>query len=160
MTNKVSNAAEEAKDVSSHSKLRGEQTVLMHVRERQKRNKPHFVRQESWRYKRVSPSWRRPRGKDSKMRLKKKGRPKSVEVGYRSPRLVRGFHPSGFEEKLVHNIKDLKNVNQNQVVRIGHTVGFAKKSKISEKAKELGVHILNIHGVDENEPKESKKTGV
>ena len=94
------------------------------------------------------------------MRLKKKGRPKSVEVGYRSPRLVRGFHPSGFKEKLVHNVKDLENVNQNQVVRIGHTVGFAKKSKISEKAKELGVHILNIHGVDEGEPKESKKTGV
>ena len=94
------------------------------------------------------------------MRLKKKGWPKSVDVGYRSPKMVRGFHPSGFEEKLVHNIKDLENVKPKQVVRIGHTVGFAKKSKIAEKAKELGLHVLNIHGVDVNEPEESKKTSV
>jgi large subunit ribosomal protein L32e len=159
MTNNVSNNMGEAKDVPIPSNL-GEQTILMRVRERQKRNKPHFVRQESWRYKRVSPSWRRPRGKDSKMRLKKKGRPKSVEVGYRSPRLVRGFHPSGFKEKLVHNIKDLEKVDQNQVVRIGHTVGFAKKSKISERAKELGFRVLNIHGVGVGEPEESKETSV
>ncbi|MFH0748458.1 MAG: 50S ribosomal protein L32e [Candidatus Bathyarchaeota archaeon] len=134
--------------------------TLLRIRERQKRKKPHFVRQESWRYKRVSPSWRRPKGIDSKMRLKKKGRPKSVEVGYRSPKAVRGFHSSGFEERLVHNVKDLEKVTPKQVIRIGHTVGLAKKAKIVEKAKELGFRVLNVRGVDRSELEESKKTGV
>ena len=133
---------------------------LLHIREKQKRKKPKFVRQESWRYKRLGLSWRRPKGLDSKMRLKKGGVPKSVGIGYRSPRLVRGFHPSGFEEKPVHNLKDLEKVELNQLVRIGHTVGSRKRLKILEKANELGLHVLNSRGVVIDEFAESKKTSV
>ncbi len=141
---------EENKEVpSNYSDLGEEYATLLRTRVRQKSKKPHFTRQESWRYKRVATSWRRPRGIDSKMRLKLKGRPKLVSVGYRSPKLVRGFHPSGFEEKLIFNIKDLEKVEPKQVVRIGHTVGLAKKIKIAEKAKELGLRVLNARGVEE-----------
>ena len=160
MANTILNDAEKKKEVSSPRKSGGDYKVLLRVRERQKRKKPHFVRQESWRYKRVHPSWRRPKGIDSSMRLKKKGRPKSVSVGYRSPRAVRGFHSSGFKEELVHNVKDLEKVNSNQVVRIGHTVGLAKKVRIIEKARELGFRVLNMSGVDLGEFEESKKTSV
>ena len=135
-----------------------EHEPLLRVRARQKKKKPHFARQESWRYKRLSTSWRRPKGIDSAMRLKRHGRPKSVNVGYRSPRLVRGFHPSGFEEKLVHTLRDLENVNQKQVIRIGHTVGRVKRLKIIERARELGLHVLNKRGVDLDELEESEKT--
>ena len=137
-----------------------ENSALLRVREEQKRKKPNFIREESWRYKRIGSSWRRPKGIDSKMRLKLKNRPKNVEVGYRSPRAVRGFHPSGFEEKLVFTVKDLDETDLSQVVRIGHTVGAKKRLKIVEKAEELGLRVLNARGVGTGEPEESKKTGV
>ena len=116
---------------------------MLSLRETLKRKKPDFVRQESWRYKRLKPVWRRPKGLDSKMRLKQKGWPKSVSVGYRSPRSVRGFHPSGFEEMIVYNAKDLEGVGPNQAARISHTVGKRKRVEIIDKAEELKIFVLN-----------------
>ncbi len=135
-------------------------SVLLRAREKQKLRKPNFIREESWRYKRVDSSWRRPKGIDSRMRLKLKDRPKNVEVGYRSPRAVRGFHPSGFEERIVFTVKDLDEVGADQVVRIGHTVGSKKRLQIVERAEELGLRILNARGVGSDELKESEKTGI
>jgi large subunit ribosomal protein L32e len=130
-----------------------------HIHETSKNRRPKFLRQESWRYKRLNSSWRKPKGIDSKMRVKKKGWPKSVEVGYRSPRNIRGLHPSGFEEVIIYNVNDLEKINLGNVARIGHTVGLKKRSRIVERAKELKIHILNPRGVGEVEPKESEKTG-
>jgi large subunit ribosomal protein L32e len=114
------------------------------VRKTLKAKKPDFVRQESWRYKRVKSSWRRPRGIDSKMRVQKKGWPKSVDTGYRSPKAVRGLHPSGFEEVIVHTMKDLGGINAHkQAARIAHTVGKRKRATIIEKAEALKIHVLN-----------------
>jgi large subunit ribosomal protein L32e len=49
---------------------------LVKKREMVKKRKPEFRRQESWRYKRVGESWRRPKGLDSKMRKEVKGWPR------------------------------------------------------------------------------------
>ena len=73
-----------------------------------KLRRPEFVRQESWRYVRLKPNWRKPRGKDSKMRLQVKGWPPLVKVGYRTPRKYRGLHPSGYKEVLVYRPEDLE----------------------------------------------------
>jgi len=35
---------------------------LLSMREKVSSRKPNFVRQESWRYKRISESWRKPKG--------------------------------------------------------------------------------------------------
>lgn len=113
------------------------------IRKTLKAAKPDFNRLESWRYKRVKSSWRKPRGIDNHMRLKKKGWPKSVDIGYRSPKTVRGFHPSGFEEVIVYNVKDLEKINSNQAIRIGHTVGDKKRANIIERANELKIFVLN-----------------
>ena len=77
------------------------------------------------------------------MRIKKKGWPKSVSVGYRSPKSIRGFHPSGFEEVIIYNTKDLEGVNPSQAARIGHTVGKRKRVEIIERAEELKIFVLN-----------------
>ena len=151
MADKKIDTDEKIEETSRSVKFGVERLALLRVRSRQKNKKPHFVRQESWRYKRVAASWRRPKGIDSKMRLKLRGRPKSVAVGYRSPKLVRGFHPSGFKEVLVHNVKDLEKFDPENVVRIGHTVGSSKKIRIVERAKELNLRVLNAHGVDISE---------
>ena len=141
-------------------KISAEKERLLHVRRVQKSKKPDFARMESWRYKRLKPSWRKPRGRDNHMRKKKGGWPKSVEVGYRSPKNVRGLHPSGFEEVIVYNPKDLEKVNSKNVVRIWHTVGLRKRLMIIERAKELTLRILNPRGVGEGEPEESEENGI
>jgi len=123
------------------------------LRERIKSKRPQFRRQEAWRYKRLSgkkEKWRKAEGIDSKMRLKKKGWPKSPEIGYRGPKKVRNFHPSGYEEVLVFNVDGLDNVDpKSQVVRIAHTVGAKKRVEISTRAEEKGVRILNPRIVKE-----------
>ena len=133
---------------NQRGKLTREQALAL--RERMKRKKPRFRRQESWRYKRVTEVWRRPDGVDSKMRVKAKGWPKSAEVGYRGPKAARYLHPSGYSEVLVRNVDDVDRVNpETQVIRIAHTVGAKKRVEISARAKEKGVRVLN--------PKEEEK---
>ncbi len=117
---------------------------LLELRKEMARRRPEFIRQESWRYKRIKPSWRRPRGIDSKMRMEVKGWPKRVKVGYRGPKAVRGLHPSGYKEVLVHNIKELEKLDpETEAARIAHTVGARKRKEILERAKELGIKVLN-----------------
>ncbi|MEM3824049.1 MAG: 50S ribosomal protein L32e, partial [Candidatus Bathyarchaeia archaeon] len=93
------------------------------LRERIKKKKPAFVRQESWRYIRLKENWRKPKGIDNKMRKKVKGWPATVNVGYRGPKAARGLHPSGYKEVLVYNTEDLKEIDpKTQAIRIAHTV--------------------------------------
>jgi len=114
-----------------------------------KSKKPKFRRQESWRYKRVSEVWRKPDGVDSKMRRKKKGWPKSVEVGYRGPKAARGLHPSGYAEVLIRTVDDVDKVNpKTQAIRIAHTVGARKRIEITARARERGIRILNPREVE------------
>ncbi|WP_297536052.1 50S ribosomal protein L32e, partial [Thermococcus sp.] len=85
-----------------------------------------------------------PKGIDSKMRLKKKGKPRSPSIGWSSPKAVRGLHPSGYEEVLVHNLKELEKLDPTrQVARIAGTVGARKRELIIARAKELGIKVLN-----------------
>ena len=123
-----------------------EKARLLRVRAKLKRKKPRFLRQEWWRYKKFKndPKWRRPKGIDSKMRLKKKGKPRSPSIGWSSPRLVRGLHPSGYEEVLVHNVKELEKIDPTrQAARIAGTVGARKRELILSRARELGIKVLN-----------------
>lgn len=119
------------------------------LRKRLKSKKPKFRRQESWRYKRVSEIWRKPRGMDSKMRKKKKGWPKSVEIGYRGPKAARGLHPSGYIEVLIHTVDDVEKVNpKTQAIRIAHTVGARKRIEITARSGEMDIHVLNPRAVE------------
>jgi len=114
-----------------------------------KHKKPVFKRQESWRYIRVKSSWRKPRGKTSRMRRRIKGWPKIVSVGYGGKRSLRGLHPSGYKPVIVHNVKELEKVDKSQAVVIAHSIGERKRLQILEKAKELGLKVLNQKLVEE-----------
>jgi large subunit ribosomal protein L32e len=117
---------------------------LLKLRSQVKSHKPDFVRQESWRYKRVKPNWRKPKGIDSKMRKQKSGWPKLVKIGYRGPKAARYLHPSGYYDKLVHNVNELSLLDpKKDAARIAAAVGKKKRKEIIEKAKSLKLKVLN-----------------
>lgn len=128
---------------------------VLEIRKRVKSKKPVFVRQESWRYKRLKENWRRPKGIDNKMRRKIKGWPQTVNVGYRGPKVARDLHPSGYQEVLVYNVEDLSKVDsKTQAVKIAHTVGKRKRVAILTEAKKKRIRVLNLKEVKETAKEE------
>ena len=112
--------------------------------------RPRFLRQEWYRYARLGMKWRRPQGGQSKLRRHMGYRINVVSIGYRSPRLSRGLHPSGFAEVLVHNVRELEGVDAKaQAVRVAHGVGYRKRVLIQEAADKRGIRVLNAVEVEE-----------
>ena len=87
--------------------------------------------------------WRRPTGRDNKMREKRKGYPAVVSLGYKKPESLRGM----MREKkpiLVMNVKDLEKVRKNEIAVVGN-VGKRKKIELAKNAKEKGIEIYNLN---------------
>ena len=124
---------------------------LMELRKKMNKKRPSFRRVESWRYKRVKDSWRKARGIDSKTRKKKKSGVKSPTVGYRTPKKVRGLHPSGYEEVRVIKIQDLNNLNKNRhAIKISSKLGSKKRVNLIDYCQKRGFKVLNL-GISQKE---------
>jgi len=121
-----------------------EKRRLLNVRKRQKSKKPAFRRADGHKKKKLDCNWRRPRGLQGKLRKGIATKGAIAQVGYGSPRAVRGLHPSGFEEVMVRNPDDLRSIDSSyQVARIARTVGVRKRMMIEEIATEREIRILN-----------------
>jgi large subunit ribosomal protein L32e len=121
-----------------------EKRRLLNVRKRQKSKKPAFRRADGHKKKKLDCNWRRPRGLQGKLRKGIATKGAIAQVGYGSPRAVRGLHPSGFEEVMVRNPDDLQSIDPSyQVARIARTVGVRKRMMIEEIATEREIRILN-----------------
>ncbi len=130
----------------------GEKRRLMRLKKKMSQKRPHFRQFEEWRLVRIKDHWRKPKGIDNKMRQKRKGWPRTVNVGFRSPKAVRHLHPTGMEEVAVFNVGDLTIVDpETQVARIGGSVGRRKRRSIVKEALELGIRILNPGDIDLDE---------
>jgi large subunit ribosomal protein L32e len=87
--------------------------------------------------------WRRPTGRDNKMREKRKGYPAVVSVGYKKGEKVRGL----LKDKkpiIVRNLKELGNVEKNEIIVIGN-VGKKKKIEIAKKVMQMKIEIYNLN---------------
>jgi large subunit ribosomal protein L32e len=117
----------------------------LELRKKVSETRPDFIRPESWRYKRLQTTWRKPKGVDNHQRKQKsRGRPGLVKVGYRSPKDTRGLHPSGYTDNLVYNVAGLEKLNSKvDGIRIGHSVGTKKRKEIIVKAVEKKFKIFN-----------------
>lgn len=127
---------------------------LLELRKSIAERRPRFVRPESWRYVRLHPEWRKPKGLDNKIRKSFKGYPRRVKVGYRGPVKARGYHPSGHVDVLVHNVSQLEElIPEKDAIRIGRQVGARKRAEILKRATELGLRVLNPTRLRTIEPK-------
>ncbi len=148
---KEQKAAETAKSAPK-PELSAEELRLLATRKRQKGKKPEFRGPDSHKKKRVNPAWRRPTGIHHKVRSGIKAKGPMPTTGFGSPRAVRGLHPSGFEEVLIHRLEELSDVDKKkQAIRISGKAGMKKRAAIEEKALELGLKILNPAPVEGKE---------
>jgi len=82
--------------------------------------------------------WRRPKGRDNKMREKRKGYPIVVDVGYKKKMSERK------NVRVVRNIGDLEKTEKNEMIIIGN-IGKKKKIEIAKKAIKMKIPIQNIN---------------
>lgn len=82
--------------------------------------------------------WRRPKGRDNKMREKRKGYPIVVSVGYKKKKSERK------NIRVVRNIEDLEKTEKNDMIIIGD-IGKKKKIEIAKKAIKMKIPIQNIN---------------
>lgn len=111
-----------------------------------RKKKPEFYRNQWWKFWKFENKlkWKKPKGIDNPMRLKLKGYPPVVSVGYRTPKIIRGLHPSGRRPVVIHNIAELEGLNPEEViVYVSGKVGLRKREAIVRAALERGFVIAN-----------------
>ncbi|MFQ5474481.1 MAG: eL32 family ribosomal protein [Candidatus Nanoarchaeia archaeon] len=115
------------------------------IRKALKSKKPSFRKQDSHKKLKLSRAWRKPRGLQSKVRLKKRGYVMSVSKGWKSPRDVRGLTPEGQIKRKVYRVAELEGIDaKKEAVEIASSVGTKKRIMIIEEALKKGAEILNV----------------
>ena len=116
------------------------------LRKKLKSRKPSFRRQDAHKKDRLSRTgYRKPRGRQSKMRLHKRGYARVVSVGYGSPAEAKDLHPTGYMPFIINTLAELDNLDpKKEGVMISSTVGLKKKLAILQRALELKLKVLNV----------------
>ena len=110
-----------------------------------KAKKPEFIRQDAHKKRKLSWKWRKSKGSGSKMRVSRRGYKRSVQIGWGSPREVKGMNREGLKPVMVHNVNDLSKLNpKTDIAVIAATVGDKKKIMIIEQAAAKKIKISNF----------------
>lgn len=83
--------------------------------------------------------WRRPTGRDNKMRERSKGHSKIVSVGYKKSKKI-----NKKDQIVIRNIMELEKAKKNQIIIVGH-IGKKKKIEIAKKAKKMKIPLQNLN---------------
>jgi len=100
--------------------------------------------------------WRRPTGRDNKMREKRKGYPAVVGIGHKKSK-KESRRIKGKILTIVKNTKDLENLKQNEIIIIGK-IGKKKREEIIKKAEEKKIKVYNLPKKIKDKTEEGKKT--
>jgi len=116
-----------------------------------------FLRRTSNRYSKLGKRrkkkqiWRRPTGRDNKMRERRRGYPARVSIGYKKPKKEK--------KVIIRNPKELEKIDISARILVGN-VGKIKKIEIAKKAKEKKISLENMNiekFLKNNQIKEKKK---
>ncbi|CAL8462939.1 g2473 [Coccomyxa elongata] len=120
---------------------------LTKVKKVKKYGNKKFNRHQHDRKIAVKPSWRRPKGIDSRVRRKFKGCGIVMpNIGFGSNKKTRHVLPNGFYKFVVHNTMELELLmmhNRRYAAEIAHNVSSQKRKTIVERARELNINITN-----------------
>jgi len=109
---------------------------------------PKFLKRDSGRLSKFGKrrkkmqSWRRPKGRDNKMREKRKGYPAVVRIGYAQSNSEKGKINKKIP-KIIKNIKDLESIKKEEIGILGK-IGNKKRIEIVKKAKEMKVELYKV----------------
>jgi large subunit ribosomal protein L32e len=104
-----------------------------------------FLRRDAVRFAKFSKGrgkkakWRSPKGRDNKMREKRKGYPAVVSIGYSKTKSERG-KVGELIPVIVRNVSELEGVGKENVIVIGK-IGNKRKIEILEKAKQMKLKV-------------------
>lgn len=110
---------------------------------------PKFLRHTAHKYSKLGlrrkkkQIWRRPTGRDNKMREQRRGHPPLVAIGYSGEKKMKGMI-NGKVPVTVKNVADIQKVQKNQIAILGK-IGKKNKIEVAKKAKELKVEIYNFN---------------
>lgn len=114
-----------------------------------------FRQQDHFRYKKLGTRWRKPRGRQSKLRKGKGGSGAAPNAGYGTERsrknLVRGFRAVN-----VGDPARLRNLGVMHGVIVSSSVGMRKTLQIYRAAKEKNLTVLNMKKVKKALEKEEE----
>jgi len=112
-----------------------------------KNKKPKFLRKDTKKKLRLGKKrkkkqkWRRARGRDNKIRQKRKGHGKQPSIGYGLPKKIRKKKP-----KLIYSSEDLDRIEKvkDEIIQVGK-IGKKRKIEIAKKAIDKKIKILNLN---------------
>merc|ERR1712144_41045 len=116
-----------------------------------------FKRHQSDLHDRVSESWRRPKGIDSRVRRKFKGKVLMPNIGYGSNKKTRHMLPDGFKKFLINNVSDLELLmmyNRTYAAEVASSVSRKTREAILERAKVLDIKVTNASARMQSEESE------
>jgi large subunit ribosomal protein L32e len=97
-----------------------------------------FVRRDAHKKKRISNTWRKPKGLQNKMRLQTRGHSKNVKPGYIK-------QPKGQKIIDIYNKEQLKGLDPKLHSVVIAKVSKRKKLEIIEEAEKLKLTIVNLN---------------
>jgi large subunit ribosomal protein L32e len=110
---------------------------------------PKFLRHTAHKYSKLGlrrkkkKVWRRPTGRDNKMREQRRGHPALVAIGYSTDKKTRG-NIMGKTPVRINNLSQMEKINKNDIAMLGN-VGMKKKIEIAKKAKEMNIEIYKLN---------------
>ena len=121
-----------------------------------------FLRQEAHFKKRIPLNWRKPKGRHSKLREKRRGLHKMPGIGFSKGKKK--------EIPLIHNINELNQLKKGEKAILSGKIGSKKKVQILEIALKKGIILTNhkkiseeinsIKEIHKEKPKEKKKPKI
>ncbi len=119
---------------------------LLELRKNLNKERPSFIRREYYRRSKLRKTgWRKPKGIHNKMRERRIGKSKIVEIGYRGPAATRGLTREGKSIIMVKSLSDMLKFNPDEEAAIiARTLGKKKKYEIVKEAVKMNATFLNL----------------